>query len=206
MKTLNRPKTENVDYAFKQADRFSRSAVLLANAMVGVVDIRANLEQRRFLPVVIKDGDRMYCFFNSPTKNSDMDFLNPYIVNAAFALELYLKVLLYGQRNKWENSHELHGLFTKLSRQSQESIKSRFRATTSEVQYMTVRDTVRKDTALTDFDWDIDVLLANSSHAFVQWRYPFEGNLGWFAGFWELRQAIVYEIKSSRAANAIVEK
>jgi len=187
----------DVEYAYKQAGRLSKAALLIANALGGEPHAGTASVSSRVLPVVVRTRDTLACVIQTRTKTSgtDMDLLNPFVTNAAFSLELYLKVLLYIERKTWKSGHDIHALFRGLSPSSQDFIRGHFTASTKSRAHMDVRTRIRSSPGLEDFDWDLDALLTNASNAFVQWRYPFQGGVGWFGGFLELKEALVDRIE-----------
>ena len=191
----------NIEHAHRQADRFSKAAVLLALAMTGEIRHWPPRNPREILPVVVKVGDRFACYYNSRAKSADadMDLLVPFITNASFSLELYLKVLFWVETATWANGHDLHALFQKLSEPTQAHIGTDFTASTMGPRYQAIKNQIRSSAATKDFEWDVDSILISSANAFVEWRYAFEKKPGWFAGFWELRQALINRIDSANS-------
>ncbi len=186
----------DIDYAYKQADRFSKAPILLAFEAVGDRHLSKDTEPTRLLPVVVQDGNTLICYYEATSKRSDFDYLNPYIINAAFSLELYLKVLLFREQNTWPNGHNLSKLFKRLDASSRKFLVSDFEAQTAKSKaHLVVQEHIRTSSSMKKFSWDLEVLLKNSSNAFINWRYAFEGRTGWFAGYLELRRSLIRRIE-----------
>ena len=89
------------------------------------------------------------------------DYIAPFLVNAAFALELFLKSLAK-QHGKEMRGHSLLKLFDELPSSARHSIDQAFAGAPD---------------FLTDFDesGDLRGLFVNLDDAFVAWRYAYEG-------------------------------
>jgi HEPN domain-containing protein len=186
----------DIEHAILEADRFAKAAVCMANFMSG---IRLSLDFKPLdpLPFVLMDGNCGSAYLPVCLKDPEMDFLDPYVVNAAFSLELYLKVLLYFEKNIWrDNTHNLKRLFDELPKDSKTKINNDFLVLC--LCLSDSRDIIRKETPFKKFDWNLNELLLNSSNAFEAYRYAFEKKQGWFAGFWELRTALINRIDELR--------
>lgn len=189
----------DVHHAYRLAGRFSKAAVVIVESARGLFALGDSARPSSLLPVLIKDRGRLYCFFGNPGGGIDMDMVNPYVTNAAFSLELYLKVLLFVEQGRWSGGHGLLGLFAGLSKRSKAAIRTRFDLLVAEnPDYIFIRHHIRSETSLKEFEWDLDVLLGNSSSAFVDFRYSFDRGVGWFAGFWELKEALASRIVELR--------
>jgi hypothetical protein len=189
----------DVHHAYLLAGRFSKAAVVIVEGARGAFALGDSARPSSLLPVLIKDRGRLYCFFGTPTGSMDMDMVNPYVTNAAFSLELYLKVLLYVEQGRWIGGHQLNGLFAGLTKQSKAAIRTRFNSLIADNPgYAPIRSHIRSETTMKKFEWDLDVLLGNSSNAFVDFRYAFDNGVGWFAGFWELKEALISRIVELR--------
>ncbi len=82
----------------------------------------------------------------------------PFVVNMAFACELYIKaILIYkSNNNKIEKSHDLKKLFETLPIDVQSNIKTIFSEKS---------------------DGDLEIILPEINTAFVDWRYAYEKNV-----------------------------
>ena len=151
-------------------------------------------------PAVWKKGSRLTHFAIRDEECAlvpDHDFILPYVINAAFSLELCLKLLLQHESNTWIDSHNLNDLYLSVSEKS----KAQMRLTFDEI---VKRSTVNKDISRAlnaekiQFSWNLDKLIAQSSTAYNDWRYAFENpsQVGCFAGYYEIRGAIIEAITS----------
>jgi len=189
--------TPEISYAYALAQRFTKSAIALVETARRTIPLDGETRPSSLLPTVVEDHGRLHCFYGSHTTDVDMDLIVPYVVNASFALELYLKVLLYLESGKWRRCHQLHGLFNELSTDSRRAIEQCYsQQIKREPAYESIRATIQRDTSLKEFDWDLGHVLASISTAFERYRYAFEGDVCSFVGFWELKTALVGRIDS----------
>lgn len=81
-------------------------------------------------------------------------FITVYLINTAFAIELYLKCLAYIEKNKYKYGHNLYILFTDLSKENQYRLTADF--------------------AKTGNQYDLPSLLKEAGDTFNNFRYLFE--------------------------------
>lgn len=96
----------------------------------------------------------------------------PFIVNMAFAMELYLKCIyqLENKNKKIPNLHELDKLFNVLSDDTKDFASKVFTVINEDLQtYKDIKDQIP------DFEWTLSNVLLEGSRAFIQWRYSYEG-------------------------------
>lgn len=110
---------------------------------------------------------------NALGETNDVDLhIAPFIVNAAFSTELYLKciyVLEYGKLPKEKKTHKLDDLFRSLSQESKDTISGFFEALNS---MDPVHQEMKKH--VPDVDESLEGVLKGASNAFRNWRYNYE--------------------------------
>lgn len=102
--------------------------------------------------------------------NEDL-YKGPFIVNAAFSLELYLKCiyLIENPNQKIPHFHNLDDIFYALSKDAQDYSIRIFSATNRGLSsYQALKHFT------IDFDWTLQSVLKRASKAFVKWRYSYE--------------------------------
>lgn len=185
----------DISHARKNAERFHKTTLLLASRVTGLP--YAIFLSGRFvtLPVIVGDGQRLAMFYQGGKGEGDSDSITPYVVNGAFSLELNLKVLRYLETGAWPKGHDFKKLYRQLTQTSRDFL-------TSTIQEVVIRSEVHRqiEAAINQkmnipFSWDVDSLIEHSSNAFVNWRYAFESRPGWFAGYNEIRNAVVGRIR-----------
>lgn len=151
-------------------------------------------------PVIAKKSAAIHVFFPGIFGSINEDYVNPYVMNGAFALELkmkYLHALETGER--MESTHRLDAIFSALSGETKKVIRDQFSK-------ITTGSKLHKDTAKhfnqavkIQFDWDVYRLLVRSSMAFERWRYIYDGDGStWFAGYSELQKSLDVRINELR--------
>lgn len=93
----------------------------------------------------------------------DQMAIAPFVVNTAFSLELYMKVLAL-QHGKKLHGHELSTLFRKLPGAAKQEIERQLAA---------LRETSRWSAGIKTFS-DLANVAASLNTAFVDWRYSYE--------------------------------
>lgn len=121
------------------------------------------------IQVIFRQGEQ---YHQAALQLSQTNLVLPYTVNAAFALELYLKCLVALERapNHIPKQHDLFKLFEMLNPETQASLVNDFR--------MEVAKDPNKASALAEhlgFTDDLWHELGSSKDAFVLFRYAFEG-------------------------------
>lgn len=112
------------------------------------------------LPVCINEADWFLLITEKINNLNDIisGGMYPFVVNMAFACELYIKaILIYNSNNdKIEKSHDLKKLFETLPADAQSKIKTIFSEKS---------------------DGDLETILPEINTAFVDWRYAYEKNV-----------------------------
>lgn len=185
----------NIPHARKNADRFHKTALLLASKITGLPAAEFFAGRVKVFPIIVGDGlNRLAIFYQGRQQDGDSDFITPYVVNAAFSLELYLKLLRHSETNAWPRGHMLKNLYQQLTQPSKDNISSYVVNLVSGSQpHNQIALAITQQENL-PFSWDVESLIEHSSNAFVSWRYAFESHPGWFAGYNEIRNAIVNRI------------
>lgn len=181
----------DISHARKNAERFHKTTLLLASRVTGLSYDSFVSEPVVTLPVIVGDGQRLGIFYPGAKRDGDTDSITPYVVNGAFSLELNLKVLRYLETSAWPQGHELKELYRKLTNTSQDFLASAIEKVVAQSQIHRKIEAAIKQIMNIPFSWAIDSLIEHSSNAFVNWRYAFESYPGWFAGYNEIRNAIV---------------
>jgi len=186
----------NEDFLTANIERFDKLTHLLAAKVTGC-------EEDKLLahPVIMKRGTRLWqVSIGDPENNPgpESDFILPYVINAAFSLEMCLKLLLLRESGTWKNGHNLNELYSAVSKESKTLMRATFdRAVKGSSTYKEIAQ-ILNDLAEVQFAWDLDKLIAQSSSAFVNWRYAFEkpNKVSSFAGYYEIRIAILNAVAS----------
>lgn len=192
--------TFNAQRCFLEADRFAKAAYTLASKFTGLSDHPDYQGKEPFLPIVLYDGKQHLVMGFSPDREGtphDMDYLGPYVVNGALAVELYLKCLcaLSVGAASVRRVHKLNELYLQLSTSCRRRLSDRFEGVLVPADmYMNIAAQLRAH--VNDFRWDIDYVLTNSASSFVEYRYAHDSRLGWFVGYREVRLAVRAEILS----------
>ena len=117
----------------------------------------------------------------------------PYIVNAVFSIEIYLKCIIFIERERTQTSkgHDIFKLFKHCSEQSQRVMSEQF---DSLIQEKYILFNALSELASSKFDrcisWDMESVLRDCKNAFVHFRYAFEGNACDFRAYRQLRESI----------------
>ena len=185
----------DISHARKNAERFHKTTLLLASRVTGLSYAIFLSERFVTLPVIVGDGQRLAMFYQGGKGEGDSDSITPYVVNAAFSLELNLKVLRYLETSAWPKGHELKELYRKLTKTSKDFLASTIEEVVARSKvHRQIEAAINRQMNI-PFSWDVDSLIEQSSNAFVNWRYAFESHPGWFAGYNEIRNAVVGRIR-----------
>lgn len=180
----------NIDGLEKNIDKFHKAAAHLAGAIIGVP-----AKGLREFPVVVKREDGLIIAYGIG-KVTDSDFINPYVVNAAFSLELSLKLLHYLDQKKWKDGHNLYNIYKPLFPESKQQVLEVFNNKVKNSDRHSEIFRVMNEQLGVSFSWDLTQLIKKSSTAFEDWRYIFETKkTTWFAGYPEIRFAVHQRIK-----------
>lgn len=179
----------NIESLEKNIDKFHKATAHLAGAIIGVPAVCL-----REFPVVVKKEDELIVY--GLGKLTDTDFINPYVVNAAFSLELSLKLLHYLDQKKWKSGHNLCNIYTPLSPESKQQVLEIFNNTVKNSERHSEIFKVMNEQLRVSFSWDLTQLITKSSTAFEDWRYTFQTKkTTWFAGYPEIRFAVHQRIE-----------
>lgn len=184
----------DITHARKSAERFHKTTLLLAGAITDLPYDYFFGGHFETLPIVVGDGKRLSVYFEGGRESGDVELITPYVVNGAFSLELYLKVLLFAETGAPARGHKLKGLYDKLTEGSKDFLADRIRGFIDYSRFHRDMAALITRKSKISFSWDIESLIAHSSDAFEKWRYAFEAQPGWFAGYNELRNALVDRI------------
>jgi hypothetical protein len=140
----------------------------------------------------VRKGKQLIYHSSVEGPKPDMDYVNPYIMNGSFSLELrfkYLHAIETGE--KMAHGHELRTIFDSLTEESKSYMSSFFAAETKS------NPICKKISALLhqqkmQFRWDLSFLLGKSNLAFERWRYIYEerADIAWFCGYTQIKAAI----------------
>ena len=186
----------NEDFLTANIDRLDKVVQLLAAKVSGCAE-----HELIAYPVIVKKGSRLFHVAIGDAESDpgpDSDFIFPYVINAAFSLEMCLKLLLLRESGRWEQTHNLNDLYLAVSNESKALMKITFDEFVKGSSAHKNISRVLNETGKTQFSWNLDKLIAQSSTAFNDWRYAFEkpDQTGCFAGYYEIRFAILSAITS----------
>lgn len=182
------------------ANRFHKTTILLASKVSGSPINSSHVYVT--LPHIVTKGSKAICIYSRfkvhPAGLDDSDYINTYVVNGAFSLELHLKILMLIESGNWTHGHKLNELYTGLSDDSKHSIQHTVTNFVNKSEFHKGLPKAIKNIFGSEFTWNVDHLLENSSMAFEKYRYLFEGEACWFAGYAEIHFAIKERIKKIR--------
>ena len=170
----------NLSHALATCKRFHHAAAHLACNFVGL-SADEIIDNNLKLPNLIWIGGKELHFLSQHYKGNEIlsrsnsDMITPYLVNAAFSLELHLKTFIFLKMNIWPDQHKLDSLFNILPLKIREEIEVIFLYLSSfdqKLQSQTI-ELMRKNRI--GINWRISELFKHSSNAFIAHRYPFEG-------------------------------
>ncbi len=180
--------------AKKSAERFHKTTLLLAGRITNLpydYFLEGHFET---LPVIVGDGKLLTLYFEGGREGGDTELITPYVVNGAFSLELYLKILLFLETGTSARGHKLKKLYDQLTEDSKDYLTDRVKGFIDYSKFHRDLEAVIVRNSKVAFSWDIESLIEQSSEAFGKWRYAFEAHPGWFAGYNEMRNALVDRI------------
>ncbi len=183
-----------MDFLTANIDRFDKAVHLLAAKVSGCTEDKLLAH-----PVIMKKGSRLWHISigdDASGAEPDSDFILPYVINAAFSLEMCLKLLLLRESGSWKNGHDLNNLFLAVSDESKILMRTTFDELVQGSTFYKEISKALNEVAKVQFSWNLDKLIAQSSTAYEDWRYSFEGpgQTGCFAGYYEIRTAILNAI------------
>ena len=184
----------NEDFLVTNIDRLDKAVHLLAAKVSGCAE-----DELIAFPVIMRKGTRLWhVAIGGSESNPDADFIIPYVINAAFSLEMCLKLLLLRESGTCKNSHNLNDLYLAVSDESKVQMKLTFDEIVKDSDVFKDISRALNEVAKIQFSWNLDKLLAQSSTAFVDWRYAFEDSTSpsCFGGYYEIRTAILKAVTS----------
>lgn len=127
----------------------------------------------------------------------DSDYVNPYIMNGSFAIELKMKYLHFLETGfKMKGGHRLRDLFDELSPKTRERIGGELRDIVHSSKLHKRIARYFNEEVKIQFRWDVEFLLQKANMAFERWRYIYENtDSTWFAGYTEIANSIDARIK-----------
>lgn len=185
----------DLELAFISADRFAEAAYILICELAHIAKSSFHNNQYFETPSIYSDKNTKFilCYFigNHQINPQKMGLLNPFIVNASFSLELYLKCLIFIENSCFNNkTHRLDKLFEVISKENQIVVRTFFEniITNSQIpNNKKITDEFKKLDS--KFNWDFKYLLEKNSDAFENWRYIHENKKTCFYAFGEFRFA-----------------
>jgi hypothetical protein len=120
--------------------------------------------------------------------------VRPTIVLSAFASELFLKCLLLIEGKGRHHGHDLHVLFKKLSKQTQERIESKWDFPTKHADAIAISERTSGQKMPTDFNSALD----RCGKAFKYMRYIYEDSLStefYLSDLPRMLHAVILELK-----------
>lgn len=184
----------DIGYLEKCAERHHKGTLAIAEKLVGLPE--ALIES---CPVVVKKATDIYLYMpNSNAQHIDSDYVNPYIMNGAFSLELKMKFLhALETGTKLEAGHRLLDLFALLTNESKEFLRSNLKSMCKESEKCKATAKYFKHEIRVEFNWEMHKLLSNSDMAFERWRYIYEKkDSTWFAGYTEIQKVLDLRISN----------
>ncbi|WP_331352965.1 hypothetical protein [Cellvibrio sp. UBA7671] len=179
----------NINYLEICTQRHHKATLALVEKLVGVPS-----ELVETCPVIAKKGTELHMVMPGITGLTiDYDFVNPYIMNGAFSLELKMKFLnLIETGNKIEAGHRLLGIFSELSNDTKEFLRENLKIIVKNSSTCKEVTKILNQESKIQFNWDLHKLLSNSDMAFERWRYIYESSddSTWFAGYSEIQKAL----------------
>lgn len=167
MSRKQEPIQVDIKHAEVVIERFYKTTTILAEKISGV-----GTGGLSFYPVIHGEGAKIGLYFKG-SKGGDT-LADPYVVNAAFSLELLLKAIIYYETNIWTSGHKLHVLYEKISDESKAKADAIFNEIyKSRAQYKEITSEVKKSFNI-EIKWRLYYVLKDASNAFVQIRYIFE--------------------------------
>lgn len=118
-------------------------------------------------------------------------YIAPFIVNAAFSIELYLKCLYMIENNKPSRyTHNFFDIYKHLSNDSKGFIEAVFNM-------LLEQDSLFKELQkrIPSTDTEFESILREAGNAFARWRYSYEGKLTSFPSSNSIITALILRIK-----------
>ena len=172
-------------------NRFHKTATLLAEVVSGIESNRLET-----FPLLVCKGENVGLVkFGYP--GGDDDYVTPYVINASFCLEHCLKIIKWYYDGIWLKGHNLVKLYRALPDSVRTDVAKNFEMTIQSKNLYNTIERLIHDSGFKGFRWNVDELLASSGNAFDDWRYAFdnEGELSWFAGYYEIYNELKKEIE-----------
>jgi hypothetical protein len=189
----------NIGYLGECANRQHKATLAIAQQLVCLPALAI-----RSFPIVVRKGELLIYHAAAEGPNPDMEYVNPYIMNGSFALELRFKYLhALETKQTMQHGHELKGMFDSLTDDSKIALSAFFTDETSNNPTCKQISRMLNEHQL-QFRWDLAFLLARCNLAFERWRYIYEqkGDIAWFCGYSQIKSAIDTRIHQIREATS----
>jgi len=186
-----------------QVERFHKVAALLASKVTGEPFADMLSMNVDTFPCIVSDGSMLSCVLARRPHRRDYDYITPYVVNAAFSMELRFKLLKLLETNEWISGHELIGLYNNQSDETKDYLDKELSSIVENSQFHKKLHQRINNELKIGFAWEMENLLTESSKAFEDWRYLFQNKPGWFAGYKEITLCLSKRIKNVEGISSL---
>lgn len=157
----------DINHANKSIERFYKGTTILAERVAGVTP-----GTLKTYPMMFASGKEHMAV--AAGNSVDAEVFIPYIVNAAFTLELLLKVIIFYEKRSWEMKHDLISLYELVSKETKKTINENFEAKCKANDLLVkVSKSVKKEIGYT-VKWTMVSVLREGAKVFESWRYAFD--------------------------------
>lgn len=177
----------NIQGLEKSAKFYHKGTMAIASRLVGVPEVAI-----KTTPIIVKKGNQTFGFvLGKNNVPSNMDYMQPFIMNGAFSLEIKMKLIYLLEKGVLLQGHNLLKLYEELGQTTKSHVREKVKEISNSSSWY--RDISREINSKykIQFSWEPHKLISNSALAFDRWRYVFEDadKPTWFAGYIELQQA-----------------
>jgi len=190
----------NIQGLEKSAKDYHKGAMAIASRLVGIPE-----QAIKTTPIIVKKGSQTFgLVLGKSNILNNMDYMQPFIMNGAFSLEIKMKLIYLLEKGEQLQVHNLLKLYEELSQNTKSHVREKVKEiSNSSAWYKDISREINSKYKI-QFSWEPHKLISNSALAFDRWRYVFEDidKPTWFAGYIELQQAFdsrLNEIKSYKA-------
>ena len=178
----------NIKGLEKAAENYHNGTMALVEKLIGVPE-----RQIKTTPIIIRKNNKTFCYISEYSNlRPDCNFIQPFIINGAFSLEVKMKFLSILETGVQLRGHNLLELYEQQTNDTKLHIRNKLKeiVINSDLHKKTISD-LHSNYNL-QFSWDTHLLISNSALAFERWRYSFENanKVTWFAGYFELQQTL----------------